>query len=126
MLQLELEKLYYTITVKNALTVKAVNLEEADLILIGTPVHGYILFGHKPVEAITDMVKNALPVDLKQKPVIGFATYLFFPAGALKRIKNSIERRNGSYVASFANRRFKKQVLVTNIVDYITKNYPIE
>ena len=89
-----LESLDHNVTVKNALTVKTEQVAETELLLIGTPVHGYILFGQKPIKEVRDFLEQQLPRDLNDKPVIGFATYLFFPAGALNSVKKAIHSRN--------------------------------
>jgi flavodoxin len=119
MLQKELELKKYSVTVKNALTTTEEHLHDADLVLIGTPVHGYILFGQKPADAVRKMLDTGLPKDLHQKRFIGFATYLFFPAATLNRVKNAIISRNGKYLSSFSNRRSKKEALVKEITEYI-------
>ncbi len=114
-----LESLDHNVTVKNALTAKAEQVAEAELLLIGTPVHGYILFGQKPTKEVKDFLEKQLPEDLDDKPVIGFATYLFFPAGALNPVKRAIESRNGKLLGLIAQRRTKKTVLVDEIVKII-------
>ena len=125
LLQTTLEKMNYSVNVKNALTANEEHFNEANLVLIGTPVHGYIFFGQKPTSGIRNMLLSGLPKDLMQKPVIGFATYLFFPAGTLRRIKKSILSHNGKYMNSFSARRSKKQVLVKEITEYIEKSFPV-
>ncbi len=125
MLQTVLQAKNYTVKVKHALTAKQNHIEEADIVLIGTPVHGYILFGQKPEETIRELIKTGLPQDLQQKLVIGFATYLFFPAGTLKKVKKAVTKHNGNYLASFAKRRSNKQALVSEILEFIVKTYPV-
>ncbi|WP_455141785.1 flavodoxin family protein [Candidatus Hodarchaeum mangrovi] len=117
-----LDALDHTVVVKHALTVKPLQFEEADLILVGTPVHGYILFGQKPAFAIRQVIQSKLPENLMRKPVIGFATYLFFPARTLNSLKNAIEKRNGIFLKSFTKRRTQKEALVQEILNYLEKN----
>jgi len=88
------------------------------LILIGTPVHGYILFGQRPTREIKEFLEQ-LPQDLKGKPIIGFATYLFFPARALNPIRRAVEARNGKILGLIAQRRTKKKTLMEEIVGCI-------
>ena len=46
--------------------------------------------------------------NLNQKPVIGFATYLFFPVGALKPIRKKFGSNNGKLIDFIAKRRTNK------------------
>ncbi len=114
-----LETLDHNVTVKNALTAKAEQVEETELLLIGTPVHGYILFGQKPTKEVREFLEQQLPEDLNDKPVIGFATYLFFPAGALNPVKREVESRNGKLLGLIAQRRTKKTELVDEMMKII-------
>ena len=86
-------------------------------------MHGYILFGQKPASAVRELLDTG-PEDLKQKKFIGFATYLFFPAGALNYVKNIITKHNGKYLISFARSRSKKQTLVNELTKYIENIHP--
>ncbi|MHA2053709.1 MAG: flavodoxin family protein [Candidatus Hodarchaeales archaeon] len=124
MLRNKLIEKKYSVVMKNALTAKAAHVEEADLVLIGTPVHGYILFGQKPTKEIKKFLENELPDNLNQKPVIGFATYLFFPAGTLKQISQQIESRNGVTELLIAKRRSNKSELVEELVKYVINKFP--
>ncbi|MFX1507017.1 MAG: flavodoxin family protein [Promethearchaeota archaeon] len=114
-----LRALDYEVTVKNALTAKAEQVSECDLLLIGTPVHGYILFRHKPTKEVKDFLKNQLPDDLEEKPVIGFATYLFFPAKALNHVKKAINSHNGRLLGLIARQRSKKVELVDELLSCV-------
>lgn len=113
----------HEVTVKNALTVKAEQVSECDLLLIGTPVHGYILFGHKPTKEVRDFLKSQLPDDLEEKPVIGFGTYLFFPAKALNHVKRAVNAHNGKFIGSIARRRSKKVELVDELLSCIKVSF---
>ena len=106
-------------SIRNALTAKVSHVEDADLLIIGTPVHGYILFGQKLAQEVKQFLEQELPVSLKEKPVIGFATYLFYPARALNPIKKAIESRDGMLLGLVAQRRTKKKLLVEQIVALI-------
>ncbi|UCG00734.1 MAG: flavodoxin family protein [Candidatus Heimdallarchaeota archaeon] len=118
-----LKDLHHEVTVKNALTVKPEQVSDCNLLLIGTPVHGYILFGQKPTKEVNEFLANQLPQDLENKPVIGFATYLFFPAGALNRIKKAIDAQNGNLLGLIAQRRSKKTELVNEIIECIEDSF---
>ncbi|MFX0184729.1 MAG: flavodoxin family protein [Candidatus Hodarchaeota archaeon] len=113
----------HEVTVRNALTTQAEMVDEAELLLIGTPVHGYILFGQKPAREVKEFLKDELPEDLHAKSVIAFATYLFFPAGALNTVKKTIETRNGRIIGAFARRRTNKADLADSILDCIEKSF---
>ncbi|MFX1284626.1 MAG: flavodoxin family protein [Promethearchaeota archaeon] len=113
-----LKALNHDVTVRNALTARPEQVLESDLVLIGTPVHGYILFGQRPTKEVSEFLEQ-LPQDLKEKPAIGFATYLFFPSRALNPIKRAIEARNGKIIGLIAQRRTKKSILMKEIVGCI-------
>ncbi|MFX0204918.1 MAG: flavodoxin family protein [Candidatus Hodarchaeota archaeon] len=118
-----LRSLDHEVTVKNALTAKAEQVSECDLLLIGTPVHGYILFSHKPTKEVRDFLKNQLPEELEEKPVIGFATYLFFPAKALNHVKRAVSAHNGRLLELIARRRSKKVELVDELLSCIEASF---
>ena len=124
MLREELERTKHLVTVKHALTCTSQDIEKSDLLMIGTPVHGYILFGQKPTAVVRKFLDNEIPENLNQKPVIGFATYLFFPAGALKPIRKRIESNNGKLVDLVTKRRTNKAELVSQIMNVINNQLP--
>jgi flavodoxin len=111
----------HDITVRNALTATCEQVKAAEMVLIGTPVHGYILFGQKPAKEVREFLTNSLPEDLAGKPMLGFATYLFFPSGALKPIRKAVEGRNGKIIGLLAERRTKKAILIEQILDAMKK-----
>jgi flavodoxin len=118
-----LKALDHEVTVKNALTAKSEQVSESDLLLIGTPVHGYMLFGQKPTKEVREFLENQLPQDLETKPVIGFATYLFFPAGALNSVKNAVEAHNGKILGLITRRRSKKTELIEELLRCIENSF---
>jgi len=122
LIEKKLSKNGHEVTVRNALTAQAEMVSEAELLLIGTPVHGYILLGQKPAREVREFLKDELPEDLQAKPVIAFATYLFFPAGAMNIVKKTIKSRNGRIIGVLAQRRTKKTVLVDSIMECIEKS----
>jgi menaquinone-dependent protoporphyrinogen IX oxidase len=121
--KLEADK--YNVKVKHALTAQTQDVEETDLLLIGTPVHGYMLFGQKPTKTVRTFLSTELPKNLKRKPVLGFATYLLFPASALKPIQKSINTQNGEIIELIAKRRNKKQELANEIFSCIRDRFPL-
>jgi menaquinone-dependent protoporphyrinogen IX oxidase len=118
-----LKALNHEVTIKNALTAKAEQVSECDLLLIGTPVHGYILFSQKPTKEVRNFLMNELPDNLEEKPVIGFATYLFFPAKTLNHVRRAVSARNGRLLGSIAQRRSKKVELVNEILSCIEASF---
>lgn len=118
-----LRALDHEVIVKNALTAKAEHVFKCDLLLIGTPVHGHILFSHKPTKEVRDFLKNQLPDDFEEKPVIGFATYLFFPAKALNHVRRAIRAHNGRLLGLIARRRSEKVELVDELLSCIETSF---
>lgn len=110
----------HNVIVKNVLTVTPEKVDEAELLVIGTPVHGFILFGQKPAKPVREFLNSQLPDDLSNKPVIGFATYLFFPSKALKPIEDAIKSRNGKLLDLITNKRSNKSILVSDILECIS------
>ncbi|MFQ5979402.1 MAG: flavodoxin family protein [Candidatus Heimdallarchaeota archaeon] len=106
----------HDVLVRSALTASADHLQSVDMLLIGTPVHGYILFGQKPSREVRDFLATALPENLEGLPVIGFGTYLFFPRKALKRIQTAVEFRSGKIIDLLAKRRTQIPILADEIV----------
>ncbi|MHA2105495.1 MAG: flavodoxin family protein [Candidatus Hodarchaeales archaeon] len=118
----KLQELGHEVLLKNALTVKTTHVEDNDLLIIGTPIHGYILFGQKHAKELNKFLSTELPEDLSKKPVIIFATFAFFPSKGLKRIQNKIKSNNGNILGSIAQRRNKKELLSTEIVEMVKEN----
>ncbi|MHA1945261.1 MAG: flavodoxin family protein [Candidatus Hodarchaeales archaeon] len=116
----------YSLTVKHALTATTQHIDDSNLLIIGTPVHGYILFGQKPTKAVRSFISEEVPKNLNQKPVIGFATYLLFPAGVLNHIKRYIDSKNGKLIDLVAKRRSDKADLVSIIENLVLEEYPIQ
>jgi menaquinone-dependent protoporphyrinogen IX oxidase len=82
--------------------VRASDVEQADLLFIGTWVQGFILFGIKPARAT--LWVPALP-SLQGKPVAIFCTYLFHPHRSLKTLGTMLHARGASIVGQQAFRR---------------------
>ena len=72
---------------------------------------------------VREFLEQQLPQDLGGKPVIGFATYLFFPARALNHVNKAVETRNGNLLSLIAQRRSKKTELVNEILRTIEESH---
>lgn len=81
---------------------RASDVEQADVLLIGTWVEGFILFGTKPAKAT--LWVPSLPA-LQGKPVAVFCTYLFHPRSSLKTLGAMLEARGAAIVGEQALRR---------------------
>jgi menaquinone-dependent protoporphyrinogen IX oxidase len=81
---------------------RASEIDQADVIFIGTWVEGFILFGTKPAKAT--LWVPALP-SLESKQVAIFCTYLFHPRGSLNTLQTMLEGRGATVVAQAAFRR---------------------
>jgi menaquinone-dependent protoporphyrinogen IX oxidase len=121
MVQNKLQELGNEVLIKNALTTKSSHVEDSDLLIIGTPIHGKILFGQKHANELNKFLSVELPKDLSRKPVIIFATFLFFPSRGLKTIQNKIKSNNGDILGVIAQRRNKKEMLSKEIVELVEK-----
>ncbi len=89
-------------TIKAVSQTRASDVEQADVLFIGTWVQGYILFGTKPANA-TLWVPSLPP--LQGKPVAIFCTYLFHPRSSLKTLGTMLEARGATIVGRQAFRR---------------------
>lgn len=111
----------HDVKIRNASDVENKEIQEEELLAIGTPVHGYLLFGQKPAQEIRELL-GRLPEDLGGKPVVSFATYMLFAGKALDPIKRAVETRNGKLVVQLAERRTRKQKLVEAILGYVNSS----
>lgn len=96
----------HTVTIKAVSQTHASDVEGADVLLIGTWVQGFILFGVKPAHAT--LWVPALP-SLKGKPVAIFCTYMFNPRGSLKTLGALLEGHGATIVAQQAFQRSRAQ-----------------
>jgi flavodoxin len=69
------------------------DVQRADVLFLGTWVHGYVLFGVKPAGAATWV--PGLP-DLAGKPVGVFCSYAFFPGPALRTLSALLQARGAT------------------------------
>lgn len=105
--------------IKNALTVTQEDIQKADILIIGSPIHGYILFGQKLCKEIRQVINKKLPDNLNGKKVILFATYLISPRKALQKNAKIIERKNGKIMSLVSAKRDRKEELVKKIIQEI-------
>ena len=82
-----------TVSVKSVIEVQGRNIENADVIFIGTWVHGLILFGVRPAGA--ELWVPSLP-SLEGKLVATFCTYAFNPRGSLNQLGSMLEARGAT------------------------------
>ena len=95
------------------------DIKTADRVVIGTPVHGLILFAQHAAKPAINFVKS-LPENLQQKEFILFATYLFFPSNALVGIERTIQEKQGNVKAFIAMHRKKKEELAQAVYELIS------
>ena len=110
----------HQITIKNALTTTPENVEWSDIIIIGSPIHGYILFGQKFCSQVMKFITNTLPDDLHEKKIILFATYMFSPGRAFKKVEKKIITKNGNIIGTFGEKRAEKDLLSESIKKEVT------
>lgn len=89
-------------TTKAVNQVRASDVEQADVLFIGTWVQGFILFGVKPANAT--LWVPSLP-SLKGKRIAVFCTYRFNPRGSLKTLVEMLEARGAKIVGQQAFKR---------------------
>ncbi len=110
----------HTVKVKSVIEVQKTDLEQADVLFVGTWVQGFILFGVKPAEA--RLWVPALP-PLANKPTGIFCTYAFNPRSSLQQLATLLTGRGAKIVGQMAFHRtnpgegaaaFVQSVLQTN------------
>ena len=107
------------IVCKEVNNVSEEDIINAEKVIIGTPVHGLILFAQHASKPARDFVK-ALPEDLQQKEFFLFATYLFFPSNALVGVERTIQEKQGKVKNYIAMHRKKKEELAQAIYELIS------
>jgi hypothetical protein len=80
----------------------AEDVEAADLVCIGTWAEGLLIAKVRPAG-----IEHWLPElpDLRGKPAVAFATYLFRPAGLLRELTSGLESRGARVVTAKAFRQ---------------------
>lgn len=89
----------HRVTIKSVIEVRQTDVEQADLLFIGTWVQGFILFGVKPAAA--DLWIPALPT-LTGKSVAIFCTYAFNPRRSLSKLTNLLAARGATVIGQQA------------------------
>lgn len=90
------------VSVKSVIEVQSRDVDNADLLFVGTWVQGFILFGVKPAGA--DLWVPSLP-KLDGKPVGVFCTYAFNPRGSLDKLSAMLQERGAVVVGRHAFHR---------------------
>lgn len=111
--------LNHHVKVRSVAEVQRVDILDADVIFVGTWVHGLVLFGVRPAGA--DLWVPALP-SLQGKPVGIFCTYKFNPRSTLRMLSKLLEAHGASIRGQHAFQRdhvddglesFVQQVIVS-------------
>jgi flavodoxin len=87
------------VKVRSVAEVSPSEVERADLLFVGTWVHGLILFGVRPAGA--DLWAPALP-PLEGKPVGIFCTYRFNPRNSLNKLDDLLTARGATVLGKRA------------------------
>lgn len=85
----------HSVAVTSVIEARQTEVEQADLLFIGTWIQGFILFGVKPAGA--DLWVPALP-KLTGKPVAVFCTYAFNPHRSLDRLSDLLTAQGATVV----------------------------
>lgn len=88
--------------VKSVIEARKTDVEQADMLFIGTWVQGMILFGVRPAGA--ELWVPALPA-LAGKPVGIFCTYAFNPRGSLSLLGRLLAERGARVIGQQAFQR---------------------
>jgi flavodoxin len=92
----------HTVAIKSVIEVQKIDVENADVLFVGTWIQGFILFGVKPAGAT--LWVPALP-SLAGKPVGIFCTYAFNPRGSLPALGAMLTGRGATVVGQHAFHR---------------------
>ncbi|MHA1199733.1 MAG: flavodoxin family protein [Candidatus Heimdallarchaeaceae archaeon] len=115
----KLKETEHEVVFKDVSTVSDTDISNAELIVLGTPIHGLILFGQHAAKPARDFIKS-LPDNLEKKKFILFATYLFFPSNAPVKIERIIQQKQGEVQTFVAMHRKKKEELAQTVFEVIT------
>ncbi len=106
--------LNHTVTLKSVIEAQKADVDNADLLFVGTWVHGLILFGVRPAGA--ELWVPALP-SLAGKPVGIFCTYAFNPRGSLRMLGEMLAARGATIVGQQAFHRSRTREGVPAFVE---------
>ena len=93
-----------TVHVKSVIEVGIADIENADMLFVGTWVQGLILFGVKPAGA--ELWVPILP-PLEGKPTGVFCTYAFNPRSSLRALSDLLAARGATILGQHAFHRSK-------------------
>jgi len=92
----------HDVKIKSIVEVQSNDIEQADMLFIGTWVQGFILFGVKPADAT--LWVPSLPF-LAGKPIAIFCTYAFNPRDSLKKLGTLLETQGAQIISQQAFHR---------------------
>ena len=95
-------RLNHNVSIKSVIEIRSSDVERADMLFIGTWVHGLILFGVRPAGA--ELWVPVLP-RLDGKPVAIFCTYAFNPRSSLQALGTMLKARGAAIVGQQAFHR---------------------
>jgi flavodoxin len=107
-------RLNHNVSIKSVIEIRKSDVEHADMLFIGTWVHGLVLFGVRPAGA--ELWVPVLP-PLDGKPVAVFCTYAFNPRGSLQALGKMLTARGASVVGQHAFHRSRPTDGVDAFVD---------
>lgn len=110
------ENLNHEVRVKSIIEVNKADVEKADMLFIGTWVHGFILFGVRPAEA--ELWVPSLP-SLEGKKVGVFCTYAFNPRRSLQKLGDMLGERGATIVGQQAFHRNRTDEGVEGFVETV-------
>lgn len=112
----------HSVSIKSVIEVRQADVEQADLLFIGTWIQGFILFGVKPAGA--ELWVPALPT-LVGKPVAVFCTYAFHPRGSLDRLGDLLRARGAIVVSQQAFHRRRPSNGTEVFVRQVLSSHPL-
>lgn len=111
--------LKHEVIVKSVTEVNQTDVAKADVLFIGTWVHGLILFGVRPAGA--ELWVPSLP-SLKGKPVGVFCTYAFNPRGSLHTLGHLLAAKGAVILGQHAFHRNRIHEGVAQFVQSILQS----
>lgn len=103
----------HTVKLKSVIEAGKADIEQADMLFIGTWVQGFILFGVKPTGA--DLWVPALPA-LEGKPTAIFCTYAFNPRSSLQQLADRLAKQGAKVIAKQA---FQRNHNTDGIIEFV-------
>lgn len=109
----------HSVKIKNALTATPDQVREAEVLVVGSPVHGYVLFGQKATKEVRSFLSKLDSSALQSIQVVLFATYLFFPAKTLVKMEKQVTENQGTVQGQIAMHRSKKEDLAERVTQLV-------